>query len=778
MLTAPESFLCPITQEVMREPVICPDGYTYEKDAIQLHLRSSPLSPMTRQAVDSNALIPNRALKDAITQWLVANPTYEADRRVAGSSVVTSDGSTQFSVTLCLHDEVCCKDYDQDVLCMIVDVSGSMSTAPVLKDLSGAAIQGANLTKLEMVRHAVKVAVTSLPLGTHIGVMAYDHDVKALVPFTQIGKETDRARIIKEVSKMETHGCTDIYKALDFSAQATIAYCKKTKSIRSGASKKMWLLTDGLPYNPNMPVKKGAEIIEGFEFLASTNKEVRDLQISTFGFGSGSQIETDVLEQLARLTGGSFGYIPDPSMLACNINGRNANDIMSISNEVIEVSYPKGFSMECVGGSKVKESTTDDSHVVSIKLRGAFKKAIPRHVHCTLFKDLSSSSSNGTAPSLTCSVDEKRLTSKVEPVMSLDALKALLEDESTNVEDLDKVDLCLPVLCAFVEALSKKSVDMINSVVEFVNSVHKKPNVKSRETDHQYLLSIMHDAKEAKKACEPQYWQVWGIHYLRALLSSYECEESLSSRDLGTIALFVNKSEAMKDAVAKMEEKFKSLTIQSTRKISQSTVARYADAGSTVCFTPGTLVKLADGTFAAIGTLCAGMKVETLPINGAKSVATIVSVVETKLDPSTPQDVVRVCEGAFATPYHPVKTTAGNGPEGWLFPKDIMQTEGPPPPAFSSVFNLVLDKDHIILVGDGSTQTVTLAHGYEYGVLKHKFFGTTDCLDHLYKVACGCKKYPPPHVEIQQGSLIREVTPNDLDGQIVGVMAPQTASFL
>ncbi len=63
--------------------------------------------------------------------------------------------------------------------------------------------------------------------------MAYDDDAKELVPFTQIAKENDRARIILEVSKMRTNGCTDIFKALDFSAQATLSYCEKTNSVRS-----------------------------------------------------------------------------------------------------------------------------------------------------------------------------------------------------------------------------------------------------------------------------------------------------------------------------------------------------------------------------------------------------------------------------------------------------------------------------------------------------------------------------------------------------------------
>ncbi len=692
--------------------------------------------------------------------------------------------SATFAITLQLQDHACQKDNSQDVLCMIVDVSGSMNSALVLKDLTGHAILGANLTKLEMVRHAVKVAITSLPLGTHVGVVAYGDSVSELVPFTQIAKESDRARIIQEVSKMRTNGCTDIFKALDFSAQATLRYCEETNSIRSHARKKMWLLTDGLPYSPNMPVKKGEEIIEGFEFLAYINRTVKELQISTFGFGSGQEIDTDVLEKLARMTGGSFGYIPDPSMLACNINGRNANDFMSISNETIEVSFPNDFMMECVGGTVVTQSTRGDSRVVSVKLRGAFKKGIPRHVYFTLYKQPESAlpHANPTTsrapaePSLVCVTDDQRLTSNVEQIASLESLKLLLEENSSS-----HVDLVLPLLFSFVSALSKTSEGMIGRAIDFVNVIRSMPGADNRD-DYQFLLAILHDAKEGKKACCPQYWDVWGKHYLRALLSAYECEESLSSRDLGTISLFVNKSNEMKNAVADMEEKFKSFAIQSSFPIAQSTVARYADARSTMCFTPMTPIKMADGSFLPIGSLRAGMEVMTQPIQMEdllcpKSSAKIVTVVETKLNGF--QEVVNIHQtNAFATPYHPVKTTVDNGPLGWVFPKDLQLQQENVPPSFTSVFNLVLDKDHVIFVGDGNVQTVTLGHGYEYGVLKHKFFGTTECLDHLYKLALGKTKSatPPSYVCVQQGSLIREITLDDLDGRLVGI-APEAHSL-
>jgi hypothetical protein len=54
--------ICPITQDVMREPVIDKEGYTYEKSAILEWLKTNNKSPITRNVISASELIPNRAL--------------------------------------------------------------------------------------------------------------------------------------------------------------------------------------------------------------------------------------------------------------------------------------------------------------------------------------------------------------------------------------------------------------------------------------------------------------------------------------------------------------------------------------------------------------------------------------------------------------------------------------------------------------------------------------------------------------------------------------------
>ena len=57
MSTDGESLICPITQEVFRDPVIAEDGRLYEREAITRWITENGTSPFTRQILDVNCLL-------------------------------------------------------------------------------------------------------------------------------------------------------------------------------------------------------------------------------------------------------------------------------------------------------------------------------------------------------------------------------------------------------------------------------------------------------------------------------------------------------------------------------------------------------------------------------------------------------------------------------------------------------------------------------------------------------------------------------------------------
>uniref|UniRef100_A0ACD5Z260 Uncharacterized protein n=1 Tax=Avena sativa TaxID=4498 RepID=A0ACD5Z260_AVESA len=68
--STPPYFLCPIFQEMMNDPHIAADGFTYEAEAIKGWLDSGhDTSPMTNLKLAHSELTPNRGLRSVILEW-------------------------------------------------------------------------------------------------------------------------------------------------------------------------------------------------------------------------------------------------------------------------------------------------------------------------------------------------------------------------------------------------------------------------------------------------------------------------------------------------------------------------------------------------------------------------------------------------------------------------------------------------------------------------------------------------------------------------------------
>lgn len=71
----PTHFCCPISLELMRDPVITfPGGITFERRNLLEAQKFNKLCPLSRQEIREMA--PNRALKQAIDQWLQENSDF------------------------------------------------------------------------------------------------------------------------------------------------------------------------------------------------------------------------------------------------------------------------------------------------------------------------------------------------------------------------------------------------------------------------------------------------------------------------------------------------------------------------------------------------------------------------------------------------------------------------------------------------------------------------------------------------------------------------------
>jgi hypothetical protein len=70
----PVEFLCPITRDLMSDPVVLTDGFSYERAAIVTWMKTRRNSPMTGAPVD-DMFVPNTILKVMINEWKALQST-------------------------------------------------------------------------------------------------------------------------------------------------------------------------------------------------------------------------------------------------------------------------------------------------------------------------------------------------------------------------------------------------------------------------------------------------------------------------------------------------------------------------------------------------------------------------------------------------------------------------------------------------------------------------------------------------------------------------------
>ena len=65
----PSRFICTMSQDVMEEPVMTADGFSYERSWIERWLRDNNTSPRTNMPLAHKLLTPNHDLKALIEEW-------------------------------------------------------------------------------------------------------------------------------------------------------------------------------------------------------------------------------------------------------------------------------------------------------------------------------------------------------------------------------------------------------------------------------------------------------------------------------------------------------------------------------------------------------------------------------------------------------------------------------------------------------------------------------------------------------------------------------------
>ncbi|KAG2387208.1 hypothetical protein C9374_001540 [Naegleria lovaniensis] len=724
----PQEFYCPITQEVMIDPVIGKDGHTYEREAIEKWLKDHNVSPMTREPMSVDHLVPNIALRNTIEQIVNENENaINTGARVLGSlpsSSTVSPSSPHHVANVDLTVKSHLRNDGRRVhvrvqppiqgaerqpcnLVCIIDISGSMGSDA--EEASTNATENAGFSRLDLVKHSVRTFIEVLN----------DKDCLSLIPFS------DKARIdlsltkmsaygkkkaIDKLEKMQPEGSTNVWDGL----RCALEMCKDSP-LCTQTNTCVILFTDG---ESNINPPRG--------IIPSLEKHIKDnpLNATIHSFGFGYSLDSKLLTDIALHGSGFYSYIPDCTMVGTVFVNLLSNVLSTIIRRADLILTPlNGATIKHVYGSSLNAhgNAKNDSESIVISMGGIQYEQTRDYIVDVVPQD----------PNAPCLKAELKFNS--QSIEKMDSPTEVL-----SLQDLNELNVQYSRLL-FIDSVekgmglaNKGSVDGATKVMkEFLKQVQKLPS----HTDER-IKSLMRDVESdnqnegqvSQAFSRSDWYQKWGRHYLPSLLRANWMQTCHNFKDPSVQVfggdLFKSLQNVADDIFCKLpppkasnKERYDRYTgTYTSSTYTPVNMSAYYNAGGS-CFDGDSQVLLADHSLKKVRDIQKGDKLKNM--NGSDH-ATVLCVLKSK----TPSSQVKLCDlnGMKITPYHPVRV---NGE--WKFPIDIAT---PKNVTCDYVYNLVVDQGHVVSIN--GVECITLGHGFsDNSVISHPYFGTSKIVEDL-----------------------------------------------
>lgn len=320
MTTIPQSYICPITQEIMTDPVIDEQGNCYERTAIMTWLQNHNTSPITRSRIDINKLVPNRSLLALIQEFNVgiiqpAAFSPAASEKIEDILLLTESINIRsnfdnkiYKITKTYPSEDYTDKRIPTTLICLIDISGSMGTICNINNTNPA--ENDNLSRLYLTKHSLLTIVKMLNEHDELILIEFSND--ASVVFKGMMTNSEKTLANSAINSLVPTASTNIWSALYAGyEQAKLA---RTQNI------KMLLLTDG---ESNMNPPRG--ILPTLERYLNNNNEVRHIELTTFGFSC--DVDSKLLYDISHMMKSGFNFIPDASMVGTTFINYLANSL-------------------------------------------------------------------------------------------------------------------------------------------------------------------------------------------------------------------------------------------------------------------------------------------------------------------------------------------------------------------------------------------------------------------------------------------------------------------
>lgn len=724
----PNSYLCPITHCLMVNPVLAPDGNTYEKAAIETWLENHNTSPMDNSTLmTKESLTANRALKDVID---LVRDKYE--QIVYQTNIQQLEKKTSHLIP---NITISCEDFKKnDVtnllinikasdpmqrlpahICCTIDVSGSMSREAIIKNESGG-IESNGLNLLDIVKHGVRTIIENLTENDYISIVSYSTNAHVVVEMLKMTTQ-NKKRATDKLNKLQPTYQTNFWDGLSKSLKCI----EKGQSLVKNSS--IFILTDGQAnlVPPQGNVKTFSKYLDKTKIKCSVN---------TYGFGF-YDIDSRELNKISKLGNGTYNYIADSSMVGTTFVNTLSNTLTTFeSNAVLKIALPEGVVFTNMGQHS-NYTLVNSDWGSEIKL-GNFHYGQEKNIILNLKKHTSEESNIGIFLNMNDINHNSDFTYKITDTNYNDKPQWVIQNIRFSLLDA--------LRCIKDTYEQYKNVQQIN----LMGNRWKNDPPKVKELIDKYLTSNNDLIKKYAQDINSDYTQVveaiapgtdafnkWGKHYLLSLFNAHLMQECNNFKDPGVqyyggeqFAEIRDKADEIFCDLPAPEPSIKQPQYRGSSQTRTIDMSSYNNSSS-VCFGGSSLVTLKDGQKKMIKEVKKGdILMRKNPDAEGFIFETVKCLVATKCNDNKCKMVSLDSKdgGLLITSYHPILCR-----KNWLFPCSLKLAEEV---ECDYVYNLVLEDGHHI-VEIGGYECVTLGHSYKNIIVAHDYFGTQKVIEDL-----------------------------------------------
>lgn len=713
-LDIPNSFICPITHNIMNNPFIDNDGNTYEYDAIIQWLNNNNTSPITRNYLSISDLKPNRSLLELINSFKSSNNLQTNNNTsniiIENDKFILDDVLFDFNIDKFIKNDftyfllnISVNDTNVappiDIVC-VIDVSGSMdSYAYVQQD--GKTIN-VGYTILDITKHALNTIIESMKSTDRISIITFSNYANILCNFTYIN-DNNKNYIKNLVNNLKTDGATNIWAGINKGLDVFYNNYFRSEIESNTRIKSLVLLTDGIPSNHLLPPRG---ILETLDRKINIMKDSNIIVPNIYTFGFGNNLDTKLLIDISKKGNGHFSYIPDSSFV-----GTIFIHYLAYINTLICNQIYLDFEFMCVNFQKsVDIIGYNDFNLNSLHLG---------HNRNIIFK-ISNSELDKCNNILTFAFKYKTISNENR------CIQKTINKNIYHNDNYDNLDYNIARL----------------NLVSLFNNNNKNYNFlfENYINDNNIPDDISKDLEQINLAIN-KYYNSWGKNYIYSFISALFEERCNNFKDFsiqkyGGI-LFKRLKDNFDDIFSNLPPPIPSCNIQndnyntnSSSSISSQQFSQTFNNPNAGCFHPDSVVIMSDYSTKKISNLKKNDKI--IDKNG--NISNILCLIKIKCY-NNKCNMIKLKgfkNDVLVTPFHPVLNikypqSIGSNSYDWIFPYSINNNIYEYDTEY--VYNLVLDKNHNFIIDNYIF--ITLGHNnFTNFITSHQYFGK-DIIDDL-----------------------------------------------